>query len=91
MNHKNRTKKIVASVMAFSLLSTAVISTDSSPLKKLIPTNTISASAAKTSGNWEYEEISRYTARITKYTGDEEIVIIPEKIYAQKTNINILY
>ncbi|MBP5363315.1 MAG: leucine-rich repeat protein [Ruminococcus sp.] len=80
MNHKNRTKKIVASVLAFSLLSTAVISTDSSPLKKLIPTNTISASAAKISGNWEYEEISRYTARITRYTGEESYVLIPESI-----------
>ena len=80
MDHRNRTKKIVASVMAFSLLSTAVISTDSSPLKKLIPTNTISASAAKTSGNWEYEEITRYTAKITKYTGTESYVLIPESI-----------
>ena len=80
MYFRSRSKKVLSSLLAVSILSTAVVSGDSLPLKKLIPTNTFSASAAKISGSWEYEEITRYTAKLTKYTGSSSNVLIPESI-----------
>lgn len=80
MHFKFNSKKIVSSALAFTMLSTAVISSDSLPLKKLIPTTAISASAAYSYGSWEYEILSRYTIRLTKYTGSSSYVYIPESL-----------
>lgn len=66
--------------MAATLLASAVISSETLPLKKLFPTNTLSASAATTYGKWKYEEITKYTARLVSYTGSETNIIIPEAI-----------
>ena len=73
-------KKIIASVMALSIVASGVISSEASIFSKIVPTNTISASAAVSYGDWEYEETGTYTAKLTKYKGNGGYVIIPESI-----------
>lgn len=73
-------KKIIASVMALSIVASGVISSEASIFSKIVPTNTISASAAISYGDWEYEETGTYTAKLTKYKGNGGYVIIPESI-----------
>ena len=80
MNFKINSKKVIASVMAFSIVASGVLSTEASVFSKIVPTNTISASAAISYGDWEYEEINSYTAKLTKYNGNGGYVIIPESI-----------
>ena len=50
-----RSKKIVASVMALSLVSSGVIASEGSVISKFVSPNSISASAAVVYGDWEYE------------------------------------
>ncbi|MBQ9894169.1 MAG: leucine-rich repeat protein [Ruminococcus sp.] len=73
-------KKIIASVMALSIVASGVFSSEASIFSKIVPTNTISASAAVSYGDWEYEETGTYTAKLTKYKGNGGYVIIPESI-----------
>ena len=70
MNLKINSKKVIASVMALSIVASGVLSTEASVFSKIVPTNTISASAAISYGDWEYEEINSYTAKLTKYNGN---------------------
>ena len=55
MDLKINSKKVIASVMALSIVASGVISSEASVFSKIIPTNTISASAAVSYGDWEYE------------------------------------
>lgn len=82
MDFRITSKKLISSAMAFSLLSGVVVSADSLPQKTLFPTGAITALAAssKTYGNWEYVELTRYTAKVVGYSGNETNVIIPESI-----------
>ena len=80
MNLKINSKKVIASVMALSIVASGVLSTEASVFSKIVPTNTISASAAISYGDWEYEETPSHTARLTKYTGNGGYVLIPEAI-----------
>ncbi len=82
MDIKINSKKVIASVMALSIVASGVISTEASVFSKIVQTKTISASAATTVsyGDWEYEEINSYTAKLTKYKGNDTYVIIPESI-----------
>ena len=82
MNLKISPKKVIASVMALTIVASGVLATDTSLLGKIVQTNIISASAANTItyGDWEYEEINSATAKLTKYNGTDEYVIIPEAI-----------
>ena len=81
MDIKINSKKVIASVMALSIVASGVISSEASVFSKIVSTNTISASAAYISyGDWEYEEINSYTAKLIKYKGNDTYVIIPEAI-----------
>ena len=82
MNLKNNSKKVIASVMAFSIIASGVLSTETSVFSKIVPTNTISASAANTvvCGDWKYEEINSATVKLTEYNGNDEYVLIPQAI-----------
>lgn len=53
MNLKINSKKVIASVMALSIVASGVLSTEASVFSKIVPTNTISASAAISYGDWE--------------------------------------
>ena len=65
--------------MALSIVASGVLSTEASVFSKIVQTNTISASAAYTSGEWEYT-VANNTVKITKYTGNKTKVTIPLKI-----------
>lgn len=82
MSLKINSKKVIASVMALTIVASGVLATDTSLLGKIVQTNIISASAANTItyGDWEYEEINSATAKLTKYNGSNEYVMIPEAI-----------
>ena len=80
MNLKINSNKIIASAMALSLVTTGVIASETSTFSKIVPINTISAEAAYTSGDWEYELTESNTVKITKYNGTKTKVTIPLKI-----------
>ena len=83
-----RSKKIAASIIAFSLITIAA-SSNTEVISKLIPVNTISASAAYetiSSGDWEFEIGYRDIVELTKYTGSSNIVTIPDSITDPNTN-----
>ncbi len=83
-----KSKKIAASILAFSLITSAAAS-DTGIISKLIPSNNISASAASgtiTSGDWEFEIGYRDRVELTKYTGSSNIVNIPDSITDPNTN-----
>jgi len=79
MSFSIRSKKIVSSVMAFAMLTAATAAADTSIVKNIIPTNTITADAA-VSGNWSYEVIDSSRCRVTGYNGTSGTVHIPEAI-----------
>lgn len=79
MRFSIRSKKIVSSVMAFAMLTAATVAADTSFVKNIIPTNTITADAA-VSGNWSYEVIDSCRCRVTGYNGTSGTVHIPEAI-----------
>lgn len=79
MRFSIRSKKIVSSVMAFAMLTAATVAADTSFVKNIIPTNSITADAA-VSGNWTYEVIDTYRCRVTGYNGTSGLVQIPESI-----------
>ena len=63
-----RSKKIAASILAFSLITSAATS-DTGIISKLIPVNNISASAASatiSSGDWKFVITEDNTAEIRK-------------------------
>jgi len=78
-------KKIAASILAFTLI-TGAATTNAGFISNVIPTNTIVAEAAISSGDWQFEPIDNFTARITGYTGQGGYVIIPESIKDPNTN-----
>lgn len=77
MNFSIRSKKILASLMAMTIVSGAAAS-NASMISSIIPSVTISASAA-VSGNWEYT-VQSNVACITKYTGSAQTVTVPSTI-----------
>lgn len=79
MSFSIRAKKIVSSVMALTMLTAATAAADTSIVKNIIPTNTITADAA-VSGNWSYEVIDTYRCKVTGYSGTSGNVMIPESI-----------
>ena len=85
-----KSKKVIASVMALSIVASGVISSEASVFSKIISTNTISASAAYTSEDWEYEYVTNSTIKITKYKGTEANIVIPNKIN-NKTVVELEY
>ncbi len=80
MNLSIKSKKIVASVMALSLVSSGVIASESSVISKFVSSNSISASATVVYGDWEYEVTGDYTAKLVKYNGNDENISIPQGI-----------
>ena len=82
MDLKINSKKVIASVMAFSIVASGVLSTEASVFSKIVPTNTISASAATnlTYQGFEYRIKNDNTIIILKYNGNATNVVIPEKI-----------
>lgn len=82
MNSSKKSRKIIASVMALSILTAGISSAEADVLKRIIPVNSISASAAsneKTSGDYNYI-IEDGKAVITKYNGSKTTVTIPQKL-----------
>ena len=83
-----KSKKIAASILAFSLITSAAAS-DTGIISKLIPTNNISASAAYetiSSGDWEFWINYRNKVELKRYTGSSNIVTIPDSITDPNTN-----
>ena len=83
-----KSKKIAASILAFSLITSAAAS-DTGIISKLIPTNNISASAAYetiSSGDWEFWINYRNKVELTKYTGSDSVINIPDSITDPNTN-----
>ena len=83
-----KSKKIAASILAFSLITSAAAS-DTGIISRLIPTNSISASAAYetiSSGDWEFEIGYHDIVELTKYTGSSSIINIPDSITDPDTN-----
>ncbi len=80
-----KSKKIAASILAFSLITSAAAS-NTSVINKIIPVNTITAEAAISSGDWEFKTTSNYTAEITGYKGQGGYVIVPEAVKDPNTN-----
>ena len=83
-----KSKKIAASILAFSLITSAAAS-DTGIISKLIPANSISASAAYgtiSSGDWEFKITNDNTAEIKKYTGSSSVINIPGEITDPETN-----
>ena len=83
MSFSIKSKKIVSSLMALTLITSATAGAGSNVISKIIPTNSISASAAdhvSSDGKWRIEFTSTYTCRVTKYLGNESTVIVPEAI-----------
>ncbi|MCR5600754.1 MAG: leucine-rich repeat protein [Ruminococcus sp.] len=68
--------------MALSIVASGVLSTETSVFSKIVQTNIISASAAISYGDWEYEVnvLDPHTVTLTKYNGNDEYVFIPENI-----------
>ena len=90
MSFSIRSKKITASLMALTMLTAATAAAESNFISKIIPTNSISASAAtvqtSADGKWKYEITSTYTCKVTKYLGHETTVIVPEAIDSHTVN-----
>ncbi|HRR77259.1 MAG TPA: leucine-rich repeat domain-containing protein [Ruminococcus sp.] len=83
-----KSKKIAASILAFSLITSAAAS-DTGIISKLIPTNNIFASAAYetiSSSDWEFKITNDNTAEIKKYTGSSSVINIPGEITDPETN-----
>ncbi len=83
-----RSKKIAASILAFSLITSAAAS-DTGIISKLIPVNNISASAASatiSSGDWKFVITEDNTAEIKEYTGSDTDINIPDEITDNETN-----
>ncbi len=80
MSLSMKSKKIVASVMALSLVSSGLVASESSVISKFVSSNPISASAAVVYGDWEYEVTGDYTAKLVKYNGNDEYISIPQGI-----------
>ncbi len=74
-----KSKKIISSVMALTMLTAATAAADTSFVKNIIPTNTITADAA-VSGDWYYEAIDSVRCKVTGYKGSSTTVHIPESI-----------
>ena len=53
-------KRVIASVMALSIVASGVLSTDASVFSKILQTNVISASAASSNVDWAYEVPDKY-------------------------------
>ncbi len=75
-------KRVIASVMALSIVASGVLSTDASVFSKILQTNVISASAASSNVDWAYEvnDLDSQTVTLTEYNGTDEHVFIPENI-----------
>ena len=85
---KNNFKKITAALLALTLCASPLLKPESATISKLIPINSISASAADAKtpdGNWEFDITSSYTARIAKYTGTQKNVTVPERVQDSKS------
>ena len=83
-----KSKKIAASILAFSLITSAAAS-DTGIINKFIPANSMSASAAYgtiSSGDWEFEIGYHDIVELTKYTGSSSIINIPDSITDPDTN-----
>ncbi|SEK57185.1 leucine-rich repeat protein [Ruminococcus albus] len=80
MNINMKSKRIVASIMALSLVSSGAIASEPSVIGKLILSNSISASAATVYGDWEYEITGDHTAKLVKYNGKDAEISIPQGI-----------
>lgn len=72
-------KKTIISISTFALVMTASLSPNSCPISNINPVAPISASAAEVNGVWEYE-ICDGEARITNYTGTDEVLYIPSTL-----------
>lgn len=79
MRFSIRSKKIISSLMALTMLTAATAAAESNVFSKIIPTNAITADAA-ISGDWTYQVTGSDTCRVTKYNGTEEYVHLPAKI-----------
>ena len=87
-----KSKKIISSFLAISLLSSSIGFSGSLPFGKLISSNTMSASAANlskeyTSGDWKYQyDLNDNSATIIKYIGNSKDVSVPESIDGHYVN-----
>lgn len=74
-----KSKKILSAIMALSMVTASTAAAGTGIVSKIIPANTLSASAAVW-GNWEYTVLKDNTCKITKYRGTEQNVIPPVAI-----------
>ena len=81
-----KSKKIISSILAVSLLSSGFAFSGSIPFSELLSSTSMSASAANlsqeyTSGDWKYQiDLSNNYATINKYIGSSKDVSVPEAI-----------
>ena len=81
-----KSKKIISSILAVSLLSSGLAFSGSIPFSDLLSSTPMSASAANlsqeyTSGDWKYQiDLSTNYAIINKYIGTSKNVSVPESI-----------
>jgi hypothetical protein len=84
MNFSIKAKKVLSSVMALALLTAGASAADTSIVKNIIPTNTLTAEAvtpnAKTWGQWKYIIKSSTTCYVAGYTGKDKVIFVPETI-----------
>ncbi|ADU24004.1 leucine-rich repeat protein [Ruminococcus albus] len=80
MNINIKSKRIIAGVMALSIVSSGAIASESSVIGRLILLNSLSASAGTVYGDWEYEVTGDHTAKLVKYTGSDAEISIPQGI-----------
>ena len=83
MRFSIRSKKIISSLMALTMLTAATAAAESNVFSKIIPTNTITADAA-VSGTWTYQVTSSTTCTLTGYTGNEQRVYLPIELNGYK-------
>ncbi len=72
-------KKILAISMCAALVGSTAVT-----LPVFVPESTITASAAETSGNYEYEINSDDTVTITKYNGTAKTLLLPSYLDGKK-------
>lgn len=84
MNFNIKVKKVLSSVMALTMLSASALAADTSIIKDIIPTESITAEAASSSvltwGQWKYVVTGSYTCEVAGYTGTDQVIWIPEYI-----------
>ena len=85
---KKNFKRTTAALLALTLCASPLLKPESAIISKIIPIDSISASAADAvtpDGNWEFDITSSSTARIAKYTGTNKNVTVPERVQDSRT------